>query len=200
MAFKFSEIPENTPLVLNIYNDDKRLSLDATLVKLLDKQLGIITINYPGDRVLNFDKVQLEVEYAKYQASPYIFRNCKIVYHNNHYILQVLTEGIKINRRDSFRVPIGRSANSNIPGHNIVIVRDISHSGFALTDRRKDFNLSKGTLVSIAFEDWGYKIHLEGIVVRIEERDDFTIYGMKTTSFCKALPEYISMKQRPPKR
>ena len=184
MPYKFSDIPENAPLVLSIYNDDKRLNLEATLVKLLDKQLGIISINYPGDKVLNFDKVQLDVEYAKYQASPYFFRNCKIVFHNGHYILHVLTEGIKVNRRDSFRVPIGKSAHSNIPGHNIVIVRDISHSGFALTDRRKDFNLPKGTYVSIAFEDLGYKIGLEGTVVRIEEKDDFTIYGIKTTSFC----------------
>lgn len=200
MAYRFSDVPENAPLILNIYNDEKRLTLEATLVKFLDKQLGIISINYPGEKVLNFDKVQLDVEYAKYQASPYIFPNCKIVYHNGHYILQILTEGIKINRRDSFRVPIGRSAHSNIPGHNMVIVRDISHSGFALTDRNKNFNLSKGTRVSIAFEDYGYKIGLEGTVVRIEERDDFTVYGMKTTSFCKSLPEYISMKQRPPKK
>lgn len=200
MAFKFSDIPENAPLTLYIYNDDKRLTLDAVLIKLLDKQLGIITINYPGDRILNFDKVQLDVEYAKYQASPYIFHTCKIVYHNGNYILQVLTEGVKINRRDSFRVPIGKSAHSNIPGQNLVIVRDISHSGFALTDRRKNFNLPKGTRVSIAFDDLGYRISLEGIVVRIEERDDFTIYGIKTTTFCKTLPEYIGIKQRPPRK
>lgn len=200
MSYKFSDIPENTPIALNIYNEEKRLTLNATLLRFLDKQLALISINYPSDRVLNFDKVQLDVEYAKYQASPYVFRNCKIVHHAGGYILQVLTEGIKVNRRDSFRVPIGKSAHSNIPGHNVVIVRDISHSGFALTDRRKDFNLPKGTHVSIAFEDWGYKIHLEGTVVRIEEREDFTIYGIKTTNFCKNLPEYIGMKQRPPKR
>lgn len=200
MAFRFSDIPENTPITLYISNDDKRLNLDATLIKFLDKQLAIITINYPGNKVLNFDKVQLDIEYAKYQASPYIFHDCKIVHHNGNYILQVLTEGIKINRRDSYRVSIGKTAHSNIPGHNMVIVRDISHSGFALTDRNKNFNLSKGAHVSIAFEDCGYRINLEGTVVRIEEREDFTIYGMKTTSFCKALPEYIGMKQRPPKR
>lgn len=200
MAYRFSEIPENTPITINIYNDEKHLHLDATLLKFLDKQLAIISINYPGERVLNFDKVNLDIEYAKYQASPYVFRNCKIVHHSGNYILQVLSEGIKVNRRDSFRVPIGKSAHSNIPGHNMVIVRDISHSGFALTDRRKDFNLPKGTHVSIAFEDGGYKINLEGIVVRIEEKEDFTVYGIKTTNFCKNLPEYIGIKQRPPKR
>ena len=200
MAFKFTDIPLETPIILNIYNNDKHLTLDATIVRFLDKHLAVININYPGERVLNFDKVQLDIEYAKYQASPYVFRNCKIVYHSGNYILQVLSEGIKINRRDSYRVPIGRSANSNIPGHNIVIVRDISHSGFALTDRNKNFNLAMGPHVSIAFEEWGYKIALEGKVVRIEEREDFMVYGIKTTSFCKALPEYISMKQRPGKK
>lgn len=200
MAYRFSEIPENTPIVINIYNDDKQLHLDATLVKFLDKQLAIISINYPGDKVLNFDKVTLDIEYAKYQASPYVFRNCKIIYHSGNYILQVLCEGVKVNRRDSFRVPIGKTARSNIPGHNLVIVRDISHSGFALTDRNKNFNLSKGAHVSISFEDYGYKIDLEGTVVRIEEKEEFTIYGIRTTQFCRNLPEYIGIKQRPSKK
>lgn len=200
MAFNFSDIGENTPITLRISNEDKYLNLDATLLRYLDKQVAIISINYPEDKILNFDKVQLDIEYAKYQASPYVFHNCKIVYHERGYILQVLSEGIKTNRRDSYRVSIGKTAHSNIPGHNMVTVRDISHSGFALTDRRKDFGISLGYHVSISFEDWGYHINLEGDVVRIEEREDYTIYGMKTTSFCKILPEYIGMKQRPPKR
>ena len=200
MGFKFSDIPLNTPLVLNIYNEEKQLNLDATLVRFIDKQIAQISINYPSDRVLNFDKVQVDVEYAKYQASPYVFHNCKIVHYNKNYILQVLTEAVKVNRRDSFRVPIGKTAHSNIPGHNMVIVRDISHSGFALTDRNKDFNLPQGAHVSISFEDFGYRISLEGTVVRIEEKEDFTVYGIKTTVFCKSLPEYIGMKQRPTRR
>ena len=94
---------------------------------------------------------------------------------------------------------IGISARMNALGKGggqTIIVRDISLSGYSITDRKKELTLSPGDVVQVAFEDIGHTIDLVGKIVRIEEREDMTIYGMVLTNMCKDLSSYISVKQR----
>jgi hypothetical protein len=107
-------------------------------------------------------------------------------------------DGAKHNRRGCFRVPIGIIAQMRLSGNGArhVLVKDISLTGFAIADRKKELELSKGTLLSIYFEDAGSVIDLTGKLVRIEEREDMIIYGFETINLCKDLSAYLSMKQR----
>ena len=77
-----------------------------------------------------------------------------------------------------------------------VMVKDISLSGFSISDSKKELNLAVGDNLSIAFEDWGYQLQLDGRIVRVEEREDMTIYGLTIRNLCKDLSPYINNKQR----
>ena len=76
------------------------------------------------------------------------------------------------------------------------MVKDISITGFSITDRKKELNHSPGERLSVSFEDLAYKLDLTGSLVRIEEREEMTIYGFEITNLCKNLSPYISEKQR----
>ncbi len=82
------------------------------------------------------------------------------------------------------------------PGPQYITVRDISLSGFSITDRKKELGLVIGDKLSISYEDFGFMIDLEGRVVRIEEHEDMMIYGLVICNMCKDLSAYLNNKQR----
>lgn len=200
MGFKFSnEVEEGTYVVLHISNKDKAMDMGATVLKKASGNLAVISLAYEGKQRLNFDNVTIDVEKADGDGMPIMWRNAKISYYQNNYILQVFTEGARHNRRGCFRVSVGVSARVNAMGKGggqTIIVKDVSLSGFAITDRKKELGLSAGDSVHVVFEDIGHKLDLMGRVVRIEEREDMTIYGMSLTNLCKDLSSYVSVKQR----
>ena len=63
-------------------------------------------------------------------------------------------------------------------------------------DRKKEWNLQKGSHASLKFEDIGHELDLEGYVVRIEEADDYTVYGFVITKASRDLSSYVNQKQR----
>lgn len=81
-----------------------------------------------------------------------------------------------------------------------VLVKDISISGFGITDKKRELNLKEGDQLNIMFEDMNFRLDLDGRVTRIEERDDAITYGMVITNLCPSLSGYINMKQRLGKR
>ena len=81
-----------------------------------------------------------------------------------------------------------------------VMLKDVSVSGFSISDRKRELKLQKGNQLTISFEDLGYRMELAGRVVRIEERDDMIVYGMTITNICNDLSAYINVKQRPAKK
>ena len=81
-----------------------------------------------------------------------------------------------------------------------VTIKDVSVSGFAISDRKKELKLSKGNQVTVSFEDLGYRMNLAGKVVRIETREDMIVYGFVITNICNDLSTYINIKQRPTRK
>jgi hypothetical protein len=76
------------------------------------------------------------------------------------------------------------------------MVKDVSVTGFSLTDRTGDVELFEGDLVTIKYEDLGHELELQGSVVRIIEKTTMTTYGFILTRSCRDLPSYIALKQR----
>lgn len=200
MGFKFSEeVEAGTYLVLHISNKDKSMDMGATVVKMASRDIALISLAFEGTQRLNFSNVTIDVETAAGDGMPIMWRNVKISYYQNQYVLQVFTEGMRHNRRGCFRVSVGIPARINAMGKGggqTIIVKDVSLSGFAITDRKKELGLSTNDTVHVVFEDIGHKLDLMGRVVRIEEREDMTIYGMSLTNLCKDLSSYVSVKQR----
>ncbi len=198
MKINFTDIPEDESIELLLSSGNKEMNMDATLVKFIKAEIAIIELDTPTTQVLNFDNVVIHMIYTNENGTPYIWRNCKVVHYKGKYVIQVFGEGNRYNRRNSFRVGISKQAKMRTVGRGeeTVMVRDVSLTGFGITDRKKELNLSIGTRVGIQFDDWGHEIDLEGPLVRIEEHDDYIVYGFTIAKSCKDLPAYVTYKQR----
>lgn len=196
MGHLLSEITEGDRFVLHISNEGNSLDLYGVIKKHLKENIALITILH--NQRLSFENVHVDVEAMGEESIPIMWRNVKIVNYKGDYILQAPTDGAKHNRRGCFRVAVAMVAQMRMGGNGAkhVMVRDISLSGFAIADRKKELELSKGTVLSIFFEDLGCSIDLTGKLVRIEEREDMTIYGFQNINLCRDLSNYLNIKQR----
>ncbi len=202
MGYKFSEIEENKIITLRVSSNNKSIDWNAIIKKQVKDNIALISIEYDGEQRLNFDNVQIDIEYCDDDGVPYVWHNAKIVSYKSDYVVQVFSDGTKFNRRACFRVAVATSATLIIGGRPTghVMVRDISLSGFSIADRKLDLNFTMGTQISISFEDLGHHLDLTGCVVRIEEREDMIIYGFEIRNMCKDLSSYVNVKQRHNKR
>lgn len=198
MGIKLSSLEPDTPITLFVSNDDNSMRFEATIKQVLKDDLALITIMYEDEQVLNFDNVHIQVEYNPGEDIPYIWKQAQIIYYHSEYVLKVFDEAKKKNRRECFRVGVGRTAKMKTQSGKVkeVLIKDISLSGFAITDRKGDLNLQPNERVAISFEDIGHCIDLIGYVVRIEQRDQMTIYGFEICNICKDLSSYVNCKQR----
>lgn len=191
-----SEINEEERFILHISNEGHSLDLYGIVKKHLKENIALVSILY--DQRLTFENVHVDLEATGEESIPIMWRNVKIVSYKGDYILQAPTDGVKHNRRGCFRVAVAMVAQMRMGsnGAKHVMVRDISLTGFALADRKKELELTKGVVLSIAFQDLGFDINLTGKVVRIEEREDMIIYGFETINLCRDLSNYLNLKQR----
>lgn len=194
---KLSEIEEGSQITLLVRNKDNRMEINGSVIRHVRENIALISLDYDTTQRLIFEGVKIDMEYCHENEVPYIWRNAKVVNYKHDYILQVFSDGVKYNRRDSFRVGVSVMAEYRKGGRTQqVLIRDISNSGFAISDRKKELGLSKGDEVFVKFEDIGHYLDLAGRVVRIEEREDMTIYGFEICNLCKDLSSYVNIKQR----
>ena len=198
MGIKLSEIEEGSQITLQIYNSENNMQMGAVLKQHVKEGIALISLEYDTTRRLNFDNVRIDMEYCYDDGVPIIWRNVRVVNYREDYAMQVFSEGNRHNRSGCFRVSVATTATLSATGKTPqqVTVRDISLSGFSITDRKKELGFQLGDKLSISFEDIGHFIDLKGRVVRIQEEDDMIIYGMETYNLCKDLSSYISIKQR----
>ena len=202
MGHKFTEVEENSPIVLSIRSNDKHMELGAIVKKHLGKNLTLITLNYGGGKRLVFDNVQIDVLYCASDSIPILWHNAKVINHKDNYLLQIVTDGTRSNRRNSFRVSVATLGWMNQVGKppKQVMIKDVSMTGFAITDRRKELKLERGDRISISFDDLIFSLKLDGKLVRIEEHDDYVVYGFVILNVCNDLTTYINQKQRKNRR
>ena len=198
MKTEFPTLEPGSRLNLHLSNGLNTLEMGSTLVKHVKDHIAIISLDHT-EHVLKFDNVTINVIYTNPEGIPYIWLNAKIVFYQGQYVLQVDSNGgRRYNRRSSFRVGVSHHARMRLQGHGEMdtVVRDISLSGFSITDRKKELNLAKGAHAMVRFEDIGHELELEGYVVRIDDADDYTVYGFVITRASRDLSSYISVKQR----
>lgn len=202
MGHKFTEIGEDSPIVLSIRLNDKHMELGAVVKKHLGKNLTLISLNYGGGKRLVFDNVQIDVLYCASDSIPILWHNAKVINHKDNYLLQITAEGTKSNRRNSFRVSVATLGWMSQVGKppKQVMIKDVSMTGFAITDRKKELKLQKGDRIVVSFDDLIFSLKLDGKLVRIEEHDDYMIYGFVILNVCNDLSSYINQKQRKNRR
>lgn len=202
MSIRFSEIEELANIRLLIHKGDSHFVLGAMVKKHLTDQFTLVTLDFSGEQTLVFDNVTVDVEYFQPGDVPLVWKNVKVVSQKNMYVLQVTGAPSRNNRRDSFRMSVAKMALMRKGGARPtqVMVKEVSLSGFSISDSKKELNLEVGDQISVFFEDWGYQLNLDGRVIRAEEREDMTIYGLSIRNLCKDLSLYINDKQRRAKK
>lgn len=195
---QFTEIEEQQPIRLHIHNQENQFILGANVRKHLNDQLSLIGLDYSGTQKLVFDNVSVDAEYFQPDDVPLMWKNVKVLNYKNAYVLQVTTPPVRHNRRNSFRLSVAKMAWMTMHGRKPqqVLIKDISLSGFSISDSKKELNLEVGDLLSITLADWGYELTLDGRVVRVEEREDMMVYGLSIRNLCKDLSSYINFKQQ----
>ena len=199
MKKEFSEIEVNSRILLTLSNGNKSMEMGATIVRHLKDNIALIALDNSTGQILKFDNISISVVYTNTEGIPYIWMNSTIVYYQGQYLLQVRADGgRRHNRRNSFRVGVSHYAKMRISGHGEieVVVRDVSLTGFSITDRKKELNLTSGTHALLRYEDIGHQLELEGNVVRIVEEEDYVIYGFVITKSCRDLSSYVTSKQK----
>lgn len=197
-GINLTDLGEGTTITLKVSNKVRSIEMHAALAKILREDLAVITIDYQSKQVLNFDGVRIEMESQTEDGMPYKWSNVKVAFYQKQYILQTEGEGNRINRREFFRVGVSKRGLMRMAGRGQkdIIVRDISMTGFAITDQRKELDLLPGDEISVHFEDLGHVLDLVGKVVRIQDEEDKIVYGLRIMNLCKDLTSYISTKQR----
>ena len=198
MKYKFSDIKEDSPIILMLHNGSVHLKMDAHIVSIIREDIAVIELHTNLSQVLKFDNITIEVIYTSPDGYPYLWKKAKIVHFKGRYVLQVKGDGIRYNRRCTYRVGVSRNAQLRTPDgrEHRIVVKDVSLTGFSVTDRKKELELRKDIGATLVFEDIGHCIDLYGTVIRIEEKEDYTVYGFTIRRSCKDLPSYISTKQR----
>lgn len=199
MRQEFTEIEVGSRILLNLSSGNKSMEMGATIAKHLKSNIALITLDNSSGQILKFDNVVINVVYTNAEGIPYIWLNSTIVYYQGQYLLQVRADGgRRHNRRNSFRVGVSHYAKLRVAGQGEleVVVRDVSLTGFSLTDRKKELGLTQGTHALLRYEDIGHQLEIEGNVVRIEETDEYIIYGFVITKSCRDLSSYVNLKQR----
>ena len=195
----FSEIEVGNRVVFEIKNDTAEMEMLATIVRHLKENIAVIEFDDIQNQIIRFSNVKINMLYLNEKGLPYLWRGVTIVHYQGQYILSVNPDGgLRYNRRGSYRVGISQPAKIQISGRGTfhIIVKDISLTGFSITDRKNDLNLSNGDRLQLTYEDIGHELDLVGEVVRIEKELDYVIYGCLITKSCKDLPSYVNTKQR----
>lgn len=198
MGVQLSELEPGDEIVLQISSEDKKMDMTAVIVKNIRSNISFISLKDQHSQKLNFENVRVAVEYCQEEKKPIRWKAAQVTAYGSGYVLQVQGEGMPYNRRESFRVGVSKPARMRRDGarDSKVMVRDISATGFAISDQKKELLLNNGDELTILLEDLGYELTIRGRVVRKEENEQMLIYGLTILNIPANLDEYLAVKQR----
>lgn len=190
---------------ITIANARTNISLNSNIVFVEDNKLYVEPFVYEG-AVLNFDSANVTISMIAYEEekSPYLWQVVHIakeVRDNTPYhVISSNLSGVKINRRENFRLFLGIEGTATLMGGKPfeVLVKDISSSGFAvLVDMNKPINVHKNDIMQLQFVDAKFNedFVLNGRVVRMDKTDKYLLYGCRMVSENPVIDKYIANKQ-----
>ena len=190
---------------ITIANARTNISLNSNIVFVEDNKLYVEPFVYEG-AILNFDSTNVSISMIAYEEekSPYLWQIVHIVKevrdNTTYHVISSNLSGVKINRRENFRLFLGIDATATLMGGKPiqVIVKDISSSGFAvLVDMNNPISVHKNDIMQLEFSDKAFEedFVLHGRVVRMDKTDKYLLYGCRLVSENPAIDKYIANKQ-----
>lgn len=203
------EIREITPsfkMSITISNQQSSMTLNSDIAFAEGDKLYVTPFEHNGV-ILNFNSNAVAVSMIAYQEekTPFLWKIVHIARENidgvNYHVITSDVVGVKINRRENFRVFVGIDGKATILGKEVpfdVMVKDVSESGFAiLIDNTSPIKINKNEAVMIDFYDKAVdeKFTLTGRVVRAEMTERYVLYGCRLIKDNDLMRRYIANKQ-----
>ena len=194
-------------LVLNFNVKGHPFEFHVKVEKIINKII-LLSVIYIDNKVLNLKNAErVSLIYTQENEQPLAWHNLTIETYKtkdkSYYVVNNNVIGIKVNRRNAFRVNIGKTCDFSLGNHskiNTAIVKDLSTSGFyIIIEPINNINQYIGKVIKIVFDDalLNYHITLEGEIKRIENLDRGNILlGCKLIKEYNHLNTYINLKQR----
>lgn len=190
---------------ITIANARTNISLNSNIVFVEDNKLYVEPFVYEG-AVLNFDSANVTLSMIAYEEekSPYLWQVVHIAKeirdNTPYHVISSNLAGVKINRRENFRLFLGIEGTATLMGGRPfnVLVKDISSSGFAvLVDMNNPISVHKNDIMQLEFSDHTFDeaFVLNGRVVRMDKTDKYLLYGCRLVSENPAIDKYIANKQ-----
>ncbi|MBQ8246136.1 MAG: PilZ domain-containing protein [Lachnospiraceae bacterium] len=203
------EIREITPsfkMSITISNQQSSMTLNSDIAFVEGDKLYVTPFEHNGV-ILNFNSNAVVISMIAYQEekTPFLWKTVHIERENiggiNYHVITSDVIGVKINRRENFRVFIGIDGKATVLGKEVpfdVMVKDVSESGFAiLVDTTSPIKMNKNEAVMIDFYDKvvDERFHLTGRVVRAEATERYILYGCRLLKDNGIVRKYIANKQ-----
>ncbi len=203
------EIREITPsfkMSITISNQQSSMTMNSDIAFVDGDKLYVMPFEHNGV-ILNFNSGSVAISMIAYQEekTPYLWKlvhiNKEMVDGVNYHVITSTMAGVKINRRENFRVFIGIEGKATILGKDVpfdIMIKDVSESGFAiLVDITSEIKINKNEAVMIDFYDNAVdeRFNLTGRVVRAEVSERYVLYGCRLIKDNALVRRYIANKQ-----
>ena len=200
------ELDPSFKMSITISNQQSQMTLNSEIAFVNGDKLYVTPFEHNGV-ILNFNSGAVAISMIAYQEekTPFLW---KIVHINretvdgvNYHVITSEVSGVKINRRENFRVFIGIDGKATILGKDVpfdVMIKDVSESGFAiLVDLTSQVKINKNEAVMIDFYDKTIdeRFNLTGRVVRAEVTERYVLYGCRLLKDTGIMRKYIANKQ-----
>jgi c-di-GMP-binding flagellar brake protein YcgR len=203
---RLDEISEDSVISIAVIRGNTSVNLQTNPAFATEDGIMVHPFTH-DDTIINFNVPDLRIEMivAREDEVPYFWKTVTIsketfqgeVYH----CIRSKMEGVRLNRRNSFRVFIGETGTVvKIPGEKSfqVLIKDISAGGFAFSVRDdEEHEYKRGDQVHIFFEDREARFNLDvtGRVVRVVDDGKRTTYGCSFTRNYPQVDRYCAQKQ-----
>lgn len=200
------EITTSHKMSITISNQQSNITLNSQIAFVRNNKLYVEPFEHNGV-LLNFSAKGILISMIAYEEekSPYLWKIVQIdkeyvdgkIYH----VISSEVKGVRINRRENFRVFLGISGTVTVVGQNKpfdVEIKDISENGFAvLIDTGSPNQLHKNEAIVLQFYDriMEENFSLSARVVRIEKLEKYNLFGCRLLKENPMVSKYIANKQ-----
>lgn len=200
------EITSSFKMSITISNQRSDITLSSEIAFVQNDKLYVEPFEHNGV-ILNFNSDSVVISMIAYQEekAPYLWKivhiGRELIDGKTYHVITSDVVGVRINRRENFRVFIGIDGKATILGKDVpfdIMVKDVSESGFAiLVDVTSEIKINKNEAVMIDFYDKEVdeKFTLTGRVVRAEMTERYVLYGCRLLKDDGSMRRYIANKQ-----
>lgn len=198
----FEDTQQGDLVVITVHIQNKKISLESKIINVIDNSL-ICEPFMANNAIVNFYRnMEIEMIVVHPNSTPIywqrVYVDLKTYHESNCHIITTNLPGIKMNRRNSFRVYIGQSVK--ITGANDQTIqgtlKDLSSNGFAiLVAKDVEYELHKKLTVEYLDNKYQKYFELSGRPVRKQEMEHYMCYGCILDRRNPDLENYLSQKQ-----